>query len=560
MDSPDYEEQPNQASLNSTLERLRTESLDTSSDVSVQNVQTNLSDLADASRTNTALRTRLAAPETLDALLRIVSNSLVNRTPARALLATAALRCIGNACIDNEVARSAVIESKSSDSAWAHKCLTHRDAAVVTTGLKVLYNLCADHEPAQKWGYEQDLHVEVIALLSDGKPKEAPCVVLGEGERGLGFELLFWITNQRPTTATGSGSSKAIEEKDSMAVTERDLSRMTLHKLLRLPYLYAPELDGEDFAMLGEICLTYLRDPVVQRLVREYKLVQYVWRMLLDNERKIQQSPKEIGENESASGEIKVLLPLSSSLTWCLSDIAAIRSETAELTDASIDFEEPFFCGLVELVVFLGAPQERQATSAQSWQAGISLTRQGTMVRIEPSPIRINSLPIEGDHITTKITSDERDISTQVNEQDRVPESQSILVAACQFLANVLWSKDPQPDNAMWTREDLYASLWSAISASENVELLHAAAGLLVQLSRISLNFREVVARDMNAVLALERLCRHATPPVKQDGAKLLRALAKESAANQAKFADLAKEVLQSMAEDAQTTAAANAT
>lgn len=545
--NPTKQEETEEFVLEAALSRLTLindeKSTATSNKTTHLDLSAAISTLAQASRTNTSVRSRLSDPEILHGLLHFLSTTLNNRS-GDIFSVIEALRCVGNACIDNDATRAIVIASPER---WAHACLSRSDDEMVRTSIKVLYNLCVDYEAAQRWGYAERLQDELIYILGEGRPR----VEMGEAERGLAFELLFWITNQRPPPPTPSSQGADSVAKATMTTAaDRRIPRLILHELLRLPFLYAQALDVEDFAMVIETCLTYLRDPVVQSQVLEYRLVPYVWRMLSDNEQKILHLERENTKSEMQMEEVKLLIPLTSSLTWCLSDIAAGTVDLVTATDRVLQFDESFIHGLVELVVFLGADDESQLTKRESWRTVNGLLRRGVTERISHVARAESRSLEEHDPAGSQPFAQELEETSKKYEDDLIPNSPRMLVVACQFLANVLWGEESQPSDQIWMRHDLYASLWSAIARMPDAELLHAASGLLARLTRCPLDLRQVMGQDENAMPALQRLCRHGTPQVKQDGIKLLRALGKDCPTNQARFADLAKEVLESTSTD----------
>jgi hypothetical protein len=120
-----------------------------------------------------------------------------------------------------------------------------------------------------------------------------------------------------------------------------------------------------------------------------------------------------------------------------------------------------------------------------------------------------------------------------------------VLTAACQILGNLLWAMT-DPGNFAWLVQSrrLHEPVFESMMSLQDIELLHAAAGLLIQLSRAT-EVREAIGSSAHTRVALELLCRHDTPQLKQDGIKLLRALGRNCASNHERFADLAREVIQ---------------
>ena len=325
---------------------------------------------------------------------------------------------------------------------------------------RVLYNICSDYEPAQERCWREGVHYRLVHLCGSE-------IVVGGEERGLFVELLFWICSHMKPDSTN----------------EDPIPTKELTTLLKLPSLYDNILDDEEFAMLLETCLLFVRDAAVQRDVVENELVDWVWCMLTINERLILRSEK-VDLHE------KVLIPLSTSLIWCLSDMAA----------------------------------------SAGFNAAYGLRSQWLQDNV------INTLK-------------------SVGRANDVLQPPRLTTAACQILGNVLWSiKEPETFAYLVEAEELHKSLLTLLNQRQDPELLHSAAGLLTQLSRPSATVRDVVGSEASAREALENLCRHQTPQLKQDGIALVRALGRDCPANQERLANLAKEIMTSAASSSSDT------
>ncbi|KAK3696175.1 hypothetical protein LTR37_018077 [Vermiconidia calcicola] len=396
--------------------------------------------LAEASKQSIPAREQLAGPLILRTLTEIIETSINDSLET----VDVALRCIGNACIDNSVAREAVTNIGFS---WASLCLRDGSSSDIATRrltAKVLYNICSDYEPAQQQCYREMLHHQLINLCARDSHQQPP------DDIELLLELLFWICSQKDQVA------------QDLSTTTNDATSLPGHildKLISLPHAYRSSLEPEDFALLLETCLIFFRDPSIQRDILVRNQLTPVWRILKENEVKI----SSLGED---SEDRKLLVPLSTSLIWCLSDIAASPGIPAEtLADVHTAF--------IKVVVV---------------------------------------------------------VAIKAGANDRGNER--LAIAGCQVLGNLLWSGKPVASDVV---EDaaLQHSVLALLNTSRDVELLHSAAGLLVQLSRSSVEVREDI--------------------LQQDGIKLLRALGKDSVVNQQRFAELAREVVLSSSADGDT-------
>ncbi|KAF2724979.1 hypothetical protein K431DRAFT_116444 [Polychaeton citri CBS 116435] len=421
--------------------------------------------IADASK-DTTTRNVLGQRESLSNVLAFLENLLGQAHVGTSMETVAAcLRCVGNSCIDNDEARKHVIDHESSLS-WARQCLDRSsDLQIRLLAAKVLYNICMDNENCQKACYENRLYIPVQQLIMDGLNHES------DRDLPLLLELLFWIVSQKPADSAQTN------------ITEVDISGF-----LYMPPVLQTHVSTEDFASAVETCLCLLRDTEVQQIAVNAKLFSAIWVLLMEIELRTQarSNPDSSGtgkqvdqidraeEDNNSEEDVKLLVPLSTSLTWVISDISALPDFTPTSSDLA---------GLANVIQRL-----------------------------------------EDFHTSGKKPSYER-----------------IASAACQVYGNYLFS---QPLSTDCTIENLHRALFHGIVQTENAELMYSAAGLIVHLSRPSVDAREAIASDANAKSAMEKLCRHGMPQLKQAGIKLLRALGKESKVNQTLFATLGQEVM----------------
>lgn len=415
--------------------------------------------LANASKHNVAARHRLADPAALQTVVQVVECSINDSLETLEL----ALRCIANACADNNGARDTMA---SLGFAWALQCLHLPDMELKILTTKVLYNICADdHEASQRKCYEAGIHFALINLCAKADAGNVE-------ECSFAIDVLLWI----------SGQKAAVEPNLS-----RPMSEEYLHELLFLPLLYSKTADLETLASLVETLLAFARDPSVQAQIITTKQFGKVWRVL-----EILQM-KAVGVNlevEDTAEDLKLLLGLSMSLVWCLSDTAALPEFS---TIYSLDHEE------VKAVV--------------------------------------NYIQARGGNIG-----------------DRGDPNGLQLTAACQTVGNLLWALPTETYVFLTLQGQLHRPLLEVLahtgSAKENAGVLHSVAGLLIQLSRPSVEVRKIIGNDELAHPALERLCRHEMSNIQQEGVKLLRALGRECPLNQERFAALAREAVLSASQN----------
>ncbi len=413
--------------------------------------------LAKASRAHAATREHLADPKILQTLVETVELSLQHDRATTEL----ALRCIGNACIDNNAASESITKLGFS---WALQCLaisieddddatssTPSDRSLALLTGKVLYNICSDYELGQQKCFEAKIHYLLIQMCALNE-------VAVSNEKALFIELLFWICSQ-------------------MQPDQEQPPAKVLLTLLSLPAVYHQELEHEDSALLIETCLLFLREPKVKKDVVTQKLVPYVWQMLALNEDRI-------AGLQDNSKDRKLLAPLSTALIWVLSELAA-----SEEFPSAYNLDD-------------------------DWLQDI-----------------------------TRFTF------VQVDMESSSVQSPRLIDAAYQILGNYLWARKVEPSDSHLNAdvEALDQALMMIIRTSEDIELVHSAAGLLVQLTRLSSNVREHIVSTEEGQGIAERLCTHSMPQLKMDGISLLKALGKDSPQNQERLTDLARSTLGSL-------------
>ena len=408
--------------------------------------------LAEASRTDEQVRKGLGQPLPLQQLIALIDCSLNDSLETTEV----ALRCVGNACIDNDIARQNVTDLEFG---WAYRCLltgNHQgdpETAILTA--MVLYNVCMGFEPAMQQCYRERIHHRLIHLLSYAIPTKLP-------EAPLLIELFLWISSQKISVA-----------EPSTSVREAD----TLNAMLRLPLLHDQStIDDDpesqsclDYMLLLGSCCGLLGSPEFQDDLPSQ--AEALWRVFELNENRIR-DPKVAIEYGADGGE-ENLIALSKEITWSLSDTAALPA-----FPSFYNLQHPW----IECLIYTIANYKR-------------------------------------------------------------PKSGRTISAACQVIGNLLWAMQNANQFAYLTDRALRTSLFRIIETASDTEVLHSAAALCLQLSR-SRQIREDISNSGGGASALERLCRHENPMIKQDGIKLLRSLGQDNAEIRNRFANLASEVM----------------
>jgi len=478
--------------------------------------------LASLSREQETARNRLASREVLQRFLQILfaEPKTVNREEHFATI----LRCVGNACVSNPEACQTVNDYKFG---WVKAFLQgfpcHWTASSEEDGLpfpmpavstrdlavKVLYNICSQSEDAQKQCYHDNIHALVIEAMFDNQHFGGEVV---DDVLSLTVDLLLWITSHHKELASFEGDT----ERTRGLAERRGLKTEAWYWLVKSPLICMDRLDIDDWASLLETCLVYLREPSCHNGLVTWELVQVVWYILENNERRVEA----IEDNEE---DKKLLVALSTSLTWVLSDVAAT----------------PEFA-----TVYAGASANVLALAAGFQEVPVLQKLIEDLSKIIGTG-EVHSHDAAGDKSTNLVDD----------------KSLRLTTAACQVIGNLLHNLVPKTGTVPTAIQEaqLHKRLFTLMAVSDSADFLHSAAGLLIQLSRPSVEAREEIANDRNALDAIKRLGQHTMQELNQDALMLMRALGKDAPATQERLKELAGEVMASVAETQQAAASAQA-
>ncbi|KAI7295014.1 hypothetical protein KC352_g859, partial [Hortaea werneckii] len=432
--------------------------------------------LADQSRKSEEIRGSLAELPVQQKLIQIITTNLATEPEAT----LAALRCLGNSCIDNDTARSNLtVPSNSSPQEhrdhhhlyWAESSLQSANQEIRWTTVKVLYNLCTDHEESQQQLYRtRGVWYALVNLLVSPETLHLPhpeeneqenennrkTVTPGE-ERTLLIDLLFWITGQK-AKVDQQEQQDGNSERGTITTTSSSSSPLpatVLARILLLPYFYnlsfpsSTETDGEEmdldeYATTLEITLTFLRDPQIQGEIVRKKWVEGVWRVFLDvegklceSERVLEVAGKGVGESsremvtttqQQQQQQQQLLRPLVSSWTWCLSDIAA-QGEFGRV----YDLEDPMARELIGIVQSRGgslgiAPARGDQGDGKDEAMARILTEAMELTTDREQFISSSTITQSRTRRTSAVSSGERPQKVNLRR----------LSAACQILGNLL--------------------------------------------------------------------------------------------------------------------------
>jgi hypothetical protein len=483
--------------------------------------------LGTLSREQETARARLASENVLQRLLRVLSSH--PKTVNKEELFATILRCIGNACVSNPEACQIVTDSNFT---WCKAFLKgfpcqwitfSENAASETAGMsddvpfplpsvstrdlaiKVLYNICSQSEEAQKQCYHDDIHTLVIEAVFDNQHFGSE---LSGDMLSLTTDLLLWITSHHKALASFEEDT---ERKRGLG-GNRALKTDALYWLIKSPLVYVDKLDVDDWASLLETCLVFLRDPLSHDDIISWELFYVVWYILENNERRI-------SGLESNEEDLKLLVALSTSLTWVLSDVAATPSFATAYTNSACN------------VLALAAGHQEVPVLHQLIEDLSELLSVG----------EVYSHNAQGDKSETPVDD----------------QSLRLTTAACQVVGNLLHSlvKTKCTVPAVVQKREIHERLFACMAVSDSADFLHSASGLLIQLSRPSVEAREEIASDINALIAIKRLGQHTMQELNQDALLLMRALGKDAPAVQERFKELAGEVMATATKNQQAAA-----
>lgn len=490
-----------------------------------------LASLATLSREEESARSRLASKDVLQHLLQSLSSQpkIVSEEESFATI----LRCIGNACVSNPEACQTVTDFNFS---WCKAFLqgfpcqwfTSPEGSASETGtaddfesvpfpmpsvstrdlaVKVLYNICSQSEKAQKQCYHDDIHTLVIEAMFDNQHFGSE---LSPDMLSLTVDLLLWITSHHKQLASFEGET----ERKRGLNGDRALKTDAFYWLIKSPLVYVDKLDVDDWASLLETCLVFLRDPLSHNDLLSWDLFHIIWYILENNESKIQV----VGISEE---DKKLLVALSTSLTWVLSDVAA----TPEFASA--------YANSAGNVLALAAGHQEVPILRQLIEDLSKLLSTG----------EVHAHDAQGDK----------------SENPLDDEALRLTTSACQVVGNLLHGLKPTEATLPTAIRDqqIHKRLFALMAVSDSADFMHSAAGLLIQLSRPSIQTREEIASDSNALVAIKRLGEHTMQELNQDALLLMRALGKDAPATQERLKELAGEVMATVAETQQAAASA---
>lgn len=473
--------------------------------------------LAGASRQSSMVRRRLADPQIIASLVDAVVHSCDEDLQTTHL----ALRCIANASVDNDTARDTIVTLGVS---WIMQCMRCDDDATRLLTTKVLYNICSDHENSQQACYREKVHYELLRFLTSDYAVQLPTACKLAGDLDPPIDVLFWISGQKASLEATSGGTEALPGD-------------IFQSLLTLRDVWVQDWGIGTFATLVETMLVFIRDATVQTQIVNANHVTRVWATLSTQDYmlrvlRIKQGGGGDGlglppyGDEDPEEDAKLLGPLSASLVWCLSDMAA-----------HADFVKKH--SLDDVLLRLCRETVQDAADGVLHGDAMS-TPQNQLVTVTPEGHQfVAACQILGNWLWAL---QKTDASPSEGQQFIQRAHQVAIDAVAQLLEQEEDERASTHDSLR--RRALHHSLFYIIVQnrhSNTVDALHAMQGLLIQLSRPSVQAREKVGSDELAREALEIMASHDRQEIKQGCIKLLKALGKDSPANQGRFTELAR-------------------
>lgn len=280
------------------------------------------------------------------------------------------------------------------------------------------------------------------------------------------------------------GLEIAKEEKRSTNL----LQASDLKHLLKMPHRYSgPDwqsppawLDAEDwYPLVAMVFLFTGHEDWLEMMIARGGLAD-LWQLLEENEAFV----RHLKDDGASEDDVKLVAPLSASLLWVLSDAA---SNSYFHQRHPLNHSEPWDA-LFDSIQYLGTQDQTSLGSHKSFRSEI------------------------------------------------------ISVAACQILANVLWTGRPCEAHLQIVRlQQIHKPILAGILSSNSAYTLHSITGLLWMwiLTSKSSDVSEAVGDDERIMPALEKLLGYEMPQVVTEGKNLLRALGKYSDRNKERFHDL---------------------
>ena len=189
--------------------------------------------------------------------------------------------------------------------------------------------------------------------------------------------------------------------------------------------------DYQDWAMQMETVVTFIRDDTVKAQLIRHQMVNDVWKILCKNESFCTDRERSTADDEVKSDDIlQLLVPLSTSLIWCLSDTAAHTSFATVYT-----LDTPFVTTLLE---------------------DLSATREDNL----------------------------RDLRPQITSHSK----ERLTAASCQIIGNLLWSQpDPATFSFLVETDRLHSVLIMIIMSGKNADLLDVLRDAEVRIHRVAI-------------------------------------------------------------------------
>ncbi|KAK6431923.1 hypothetical protein LTR95_011914 [Oleoguttula sp. CCFEE 5521] len=462
--------------------------------------------LANLSRTSADTRKALADHDVIKRLMDAVAVPILLELPKHQTTAIAILRCLGNACYDDEDSEidsqvaSYIVEFGFE---WMHhlpctKESNGRDATVSIMALRVLNNVTTLSSAVPTRMAADNLDNWLIDTLASS---------MLPAEDGL-------VTYACSLLASIYG----LDVRSSLITPER------LNQLLSLAAQYACDpihgvMTAERLFVISSSVCNYLNRDAQKQQIVDLGLQDKVWDLFVLVDR-LSQAPADARDAQSKRGAI-------------------LRRNLFEgdgsIWDASMELFKPD-------PALLKAPQSSDEeseiptfTQAQLLQFVWLLSDLAAVPSFAPTGLE--------DPLMQKVTQLLAPPSgSSVHGVSKV--SPYRLTAACQILGNVLHNGEWRSAASLVQRDRIHVHLVSDLLETAHDEYRHAGASLLCQLTRSSTAVREELALSPDMAGVCSMLARHPNPQLRADALQLIKALGRASPVTMDMYAPLLQEAV----------------
>nr|OQO25983.1 hypothetical protein B0A51_07700 [Rachicladosporium sp. CCFEE 5018] len=469
--------------------------------------------LADLSRTSADTRKGLADHDIIKRLMDALAVPILLEATQHQCTAIAILRCLGNACYgttddddddddDSQDFASTIVEHGFE---WVHHLpsteaqLNGRDATVSIMAVRVLNN---------------------ISTLSSAVPARMAA-------SNLDNWLIDILASSMLPDDVVTHAMNLLASICALGVREMPdtLSENRLFLLLSLTEKYACDpvhglIPSERLAAVSTSVCNYLSGGDEQKgLIVDFSLQRKLWDLFVLIDR-LSQAPGDAKDAQSKRGEtLRRDLIESDGRLWDASmEFLKPDPRFLSVSDAELEAEDQRFTQ-AQLLSYVWLLSDL-ANDAAFAPKGLKDPLVGRIVQLLAQP------PI-----------------TETEPTSARKSSPYRLTAACQILSNVLNHKVWRNAAPLVQHDRIHTYLIADLLETEHDEYLHAGSYLLCQLARPSAEVRQQLALTPGMAGVCGRLARHHNPALREDAARLITALVRDSPAARQMYLPLMEEI-----------------